>query len=184
MISLCPAGMWGPHDYRITPAMRWIRDLVNGVTPVIDTGGSFVDVRDAAEVHARAVTMGQPGCRYAIVGADLFNKQISEIVTQLTGVKHFYLNLPAPLMHSVAGLMENVARVSGWEPLSTRTFIDEALGRYLFVDCANTNETFGISPHGDVSMITDAIRWLLFTGHIGKQRAKRLAPLYPPDPYW
>jgi len=184
MISLCPAGMWGPYDYRITPAMRWIRDLVNGMTPVIDTGGSFVDVRDAAEVHARAITMGLPGCRYAIVAADLFNREISEIVTQLTGVRHFYLNLPAPLMQSIATMMEYAARASGWDPLSTRTFIDEALGRYLFIDGAETNETFGIKPREDIVMITDAIRWLLFTGQIGKRRAKRLALHFPFDPCW
>lgn len=184
MISLCPAGLWGPYDYRVTPAMRWIRDLVNGMTPVIDTGGSFVDVRDAAEVHARAITMGQLGCRYAIVGADLLNRQISEIIAQLTGVKHFYLNLPTPLMRSIAGMMEYVARTSGWDPLSTRTFIDEALGRYLFVDGAETNETFGIKPREDEAMIADAIRWLLFTGQIGKRRTKRLVPLFPSDPCW
>lgn len=184
MISLCPAGLWGPYDYRLTPPMRWIRDLVNGLSPVINTGGSFVDVRDAAEVHARAVESGQPGNRYAIVGADLTMKQMSEIITNLTGVKHFYLDLPLSLMKSIASLMEFAAKVTGWDPLSTRAFLDESLDKWLVVDGRETNDTFQIEPRGDVEMIRAAIRWLLFVGAIGKRRTDRLYERFPPNRSW
>jgi dihydroflavonol-4-reductase len=184
MISLCPAGLWGPYDYRLTPAMRWIRDLVNGPSPVINTGGSFVDVRDAAEVHARAVKSGQPGCRYAIVGANLTMKQMSDIITKLTGVKHFYLNLAPPLMHSIAGLMEIAAKATGWDPLSTRAFIAESLDKWLVADGRETNDTFNILPRGDIEMIRDAIRWLIFVGAVNKRRAAQLCERFQPDPGW
>lgn len=184
MISLCPAGLWGPYDYRITPSMRWIRDLVNGLSPVINTGGSFVDVRDAAEVHARAVESGQPGSRYAIVGADLTMKHMSEIVTKLTGVKHFYLDLSLPLMKSIAGLMEIAARATGWDPLSTRAFLDESLDKWLVADGRETNDTFNIQPRGDVAMIRTAIRWLLFVGAISKRRTAQLSERFPPKRSW
>lgn len=184
MISLCPAGLWGPYDYRITPAMRWIRDLVNGLTPVINTGGSFVDVRDAAEVHVRAVENGQSGRRYPIVGADLTMKRMSEIVTELTGVKHFHLDLPTPLMNSIAGLMEITAKVTGWDPLSTRAFLAESLNKWLVVDGRETNQTFDLNPRGGREMIRAAIRWLLFVGAVGQRTAAQLSERFPPDPCW
>ncbi len=184
MIALCPAGLWGPYDYRLTPPMRWIRDLVNGISPVIDAGSSFVDVRDAAEVHALSVDGGQPGRRYAIVGEDLTNRQIAEIVSGLTGINNFYINFPRPFMVATAGLMEAAAKVTGWDPLATRDFIRETLGRYQFVDGRETIATFGIEPRKGVEMITDAIRWLLFNGQIGTKRAARLAQHFPPDPDW
>jgi hypothetical protein len=130
------------------------------------------------------VEKGRPGSRYAIVGADLTMQRMSEIVTKLTGVGHFYLDLAPPLMNSIAGLMEITAKVTGWDPLSTRAFLDESLDKWLVVDGQETKETFHLRPRGDTEMIRDAIRWLLFVGAIGKKRADQLAERFPPDPSW
>ena len=78
--------------------MRWIRDLVTGLSPVINTGGSFVDARDAGEIHARAVDMGQPGRRYILAGDQLHMREMAAIVNRYTGTRHFYLNLPPKVM--------------------------------------------------------------------------------------
>ena len=144
MISLCAAGMWGPYDYRITPAMRWIQALTNGWLPVIDTAGSFVDVRDSAEVHARAVTMGQPGQRYVISAGDLSQAGIANIIRELTGVRHLHLNLGKTLTLWAADLFELTGRLTGWDPITTRGFIEEAYQRCLIADGRLTNETFDI----------------------------------------
>ena len=55
MIALCPGTMLGPHDYRITPSTELIRDYVNGTGQTFNAGLSYVDVRDAAEVHVLAI---------------------------------------------------------------------------------------------------------------------------------
>ncbi|UCG26179.1 MAG: NAD-dependent epimerase/dehydratase family protein, partial [Chloroflexota bacterium] len=184
MISLCAAGMWGPYDYRVTPAMRWIQGMVNGWLPIIDTGGSFVDVRDSATAHARAVTMGQPGQRYAIVGQDLAYADISRIITELTGVRHLHLNLGRRLTLMAGDLFELTGRLTGWEPIATRGFLEEAYQRCLVADGRPANEAFELQPRPAEETIADAIRWLLHTGAIWPWRANRLRPNFPPDPTW
>jgi dihydroflavonol-4-reductase len=184
MISLCSAGMWGPYDYRITPAMRWIQALTNGWLPALNIAGSFVDVRDSAEAHARAVTVGQPGQRYVIAGQDLTMVDIAEIIRQLTGVRYLHLKPGKRLILLAADLAELAARLTGWEPIVTRGFVEEAFERCLVADGRLANETFGLQPRAADVTIADAIRWLLHTGAIWRWRARGLRERFPPDPDW
>lgn len=184
MISLCPSGMWGPYDYRVTPAMRWIQALVNGWLPVIDTAGSFIDVRDSALAHARAVTMGQPGQRYPVAGQDLTMVEIAEIVRDLTGVPFLNVRLGKRLTLLAADLFELAGRLTGWEPITTRGFVEEAYGRCLVADGSLANKTFRLRPRKADLVIADSIRWLLHIGAIWRFRARDLREYFPPDPRW
>ena len=85
---------------------------------------------------------------------------------------------------SIAGLMEIAAKATGWDPLSTRAFIAESLDKWLVADGRETNDTFNILPRGDVEMIRDAIRWLIFVGAVNKRRAAQLSERFQPDPGW
>jgi len=184
LVVVCPAGIWGPYDYRITPAMGWIRGLVNGTIPVIKAGGSFVDVRDAAEVHALAIEHGQPGRRYIVAGEDLRMADMATIVRRLTGTRHIHLNLGLRPMLFFSGLMEIGAKVSGRPPLATRSFIRDQLNQYYNADPRDTNETFGIKPRGGEAMIDGAIAWLIHIGAIRLRKRRRLAVHFPPDIAW
>lgn len=184
LVVICSAGMWGPYDYRVTPPMRWIKDMVNGVAPIIDTGGTFIDVRDSAAIHALAIKQGEPGQRYVAGSAHLRQRDIAAIIKRLTGTRSLYLELPLPVMDFSAGLMEGWARLTGTEPMATRGFIRESLGRYQIAEFEGTNHHFGLSPRDAETMIADAIRWLLYRGEIGRRKARRLAKRFPPDPDW
>ena len=184
MVAICSAGHWGRYDYRITPAMRWIRGFVNGTIPVVDVGGGFVDVRDSAEAHVRAITLGQPGKRYVVSGANLHMRDIAAIIERLTGTRHISVNIGKGPALLAAGLLEMVAKISRRPPLTTRAFIREQLGRYQCADPSLANETFGFTPRNSEEMITDAIRWLLYLGAIHGRKAHRLAVHFPPDVEW
>ena len=164
--------------------MRWIRDLVTGLAPVINTGGSFIDSRDAGEIHARAVEIGQPGRRYILAGDQMHMREMAAIVNRHTGTRHFYLNLPPNIMSWVARMLERVARLTGRPPLTTKAFLDEALGHYLVGDSQETAETFQIHFRRGETMIAESIRWLLFAGAFSRRTTDRLVDRFPPDPEW
>jgi nucleoside-diphosphate-sugar epimerase len=164
--------------------MRWIRGLVNGTIPVIDIGGSFIDVRDSAEAHVRAISLGQVGERYVVSGAHLRMVEIADIIRRQTGTRHLKLKLPKRLALLAAGFLEVVAHISNRQPLTTRAFIREQLGRYLYADPTLADKTFGFTPRGGEAMIVDAIRWLLYLGVIHRRKARQLAVHFPPDVEW
>ena len=68
LIVFCPDGILGPYDYAITESTALLKGWLDGTGVIGGGGASFVDVRDVAEVHAQAVTKGEPGQRYIIAG--------------------------------------------------------------------------------------------------------------------
>ncbi|MCA9997671.1 MAG: NAD-dependent epimerase/dehydratase family protein [Anaerolineales bacterium] len=86
-IVLCPNGILGPYDYAITQTTELLRGWVNGTAVTNHGGVGFVDVRDVADVHAQAVSKGEPGKRYILAGENLTVQQWGKLVTRFTGIK-------------------------------------------------------------------------------------------------
>ena len=146
--------------------------------------GLTVENETQAAEQALAIEKGRPGARYILSGADLRMTDMASIIQRLTGSPNLRLNLGQRPMLLASGLLELVSRISGRPPMSTRSFVRDQLGQYYVADGREGNETFGIKPRGGEAMISEAIRWLLFTGHIRKRRARKLAALFPPDHSW
>ena len=52
MIVLCPAAIYGRYDYKVTPSHRLLVDVCRGLGMTVKGVLSFVDARDAGELHA------------------------------------------------------------------------------------------------------------------------------------
>ena len=61
MVVLNPGPVLGQYDYRVTPSTRYIVQMLNGVTITIPGGLTYVDVRDVADAHVRALDCGVVG---------------------------------------------------------------------------------------------------------------------------
>ena len=71
---MCPGLIFGPGDIAPTPSGNLILTIVKGKAPAYTKGGfSYVDVRDAAEVHARVAERGHKGEVYIATGHNLDN---------------------------------------------------------------------------------------------------------------
>ena len=184
MIAICPNGVIGPYDYRLTPSMRTFRDLLNGTQFTTNAGFALADVRDVAEIHALAVAGGQPGQRYIVSGPNLTLRELGQIIGSLTGTSPPHLPVGRALAIIYGALHEVVAKVTGSDPPLTRATARESIGRYMFTDCQDTWQTFQYQPRTAEEMVSDAIRWLLFMGEVKAGRAAALSERFPPDPNW
>lgn len=183
-IRLCPTHVVGPFDYGITPSTRTILNYVNKTGTTFEGGTNYVHVFDVGEVHALAVERGEPGSRYIVGGDNLHLKELSALITQLTGVKPAHLGITGPVAEMVGTLVGFTSKFTGSEPPFDGKVIHDVVGRYGYFDCSPTNQTFGITPRGLKDVVSDTIRWLLFLGKIKPEVAGRISADFPPDPDW
>jgi len=183
-IRLCPSGILGPYDYRITPSTQAILDIVNGRGFSWVGGMNFVDVQAVAEAHAAAVEMGEPGQRYIVCGDNLDARQIVQIVQQLTGVKSMHLPLGRTTALPLGSLLDAVARFTGTQPIFSRSLAHEVVERYGYYDGSLAKRTFGLQPRNSEETLRDTIRWLLYLGKVTKKLPQDVLDRFPVDPAW
>jgi dihydroflavonol-4-reductase len=184
MVVLNPSSVVGQYDYRVTPSTRYIVQLLNGIGITIPGGMSYVDVRDVADAHVRALERGVPGERYPVSGANLTFRELSRAVTGLTGVCVPHLPLPRWAIGPAIGPMEWVMRLVGQPPLVTRDEVREVLGRYVFVDTRRTCEALGMTFRPPSEFLDHTIRWIVYSRFLRASVARRLEGRFKPDPEW
>lgn len=184
MLSICPAGVLGPYDYRLTPSMRLFRDWVNGTQFTAEAGFALVDVRDVAAIHTLAIKEGEPGERYIVSGKNLTTRELGQLIGKLTGYAPPHVPVGRRVATLYGALGELLAKVTGSPPNLTRATARETIGHYMFTDCSATWRTFDYQPRPAELMVRDAIRWLLYIGEIKDGRAAAFGHKFPPDPSW
>lgn len=160
MIRLLPAAVLGPYDYRITPSNGIILGMVNGLTTTWEGGLNLVDVRDVAEVHAAAVTIGAPGQRYIIGGENMHALEIGEILAELTGVRPDHSDADRETTKAMVAEMEAEAKISGESLTTSSSIVHELAERYGYFDSSLTEATFGLQPRQARAILRDCLQWL------------------------
>lgn len=184
MVVLNPGGVVGQYDYRVTPSTRFLVQMLNGVGMTIPGGLTYVDVRDVAAAHVRAIEHGVEGERYPVAGPNLTFREMGRVVSKLAGCRVPYLPLPRWAIGPAIGPLEWGMRFVGQAPLVTRAELREVLGRYLFVDTSRTRDVLGMTFREPAEYLEHAIRWIVFRGFVRKSVAGRLGEQFPPDPVW
>lgn len=126
---VCPGVVLGPGDIGPTPSGQLIINSLQGGPPVVFEGGmSYVDVRDAANVHVLAAEKGKPGETYIASAHNLSNADFSRAIRRAAGLpERRPVKVPAKLIQSMVSGMEAIAKRTGKPPLITRAFIDYSL---------------------------------------------------------
>ena len=112
-IALCPGMVIGDRDPK--PTSTRVLILMAGTRiAILPRGGvPILDASVAALAHRRALFLGEPGTRYALVGPYLSYLEIAAIVTDLTGNPRRVLVLPdvlGPPMSFLSGLVDRLTR--------------------------------------------------------------------------
>lgn len=174
LIVLCPGGILGRYDYRITPTTHYLRHLASGTGFSAPGGLNLVDVRDVASAHVAALTRGEPGSRLAIGGANLSYRAIASLCAEETGVAVRHVPLPRAVLLPFLAVHELVDRLRGSESWETYLEAYETLGRYAYVDSSRAARELGYRPRPVIEAVRDALAWLAFLGQLPASTAARV----------
>ena len=186
VVVLNPSGIFGPHDYRLTPATRALVGLLQGDPAFI--GVCLTDVRDVARAHVAAVDKGRRGERYLVTGDALAPAALAALCAEVAGVKPPTLRPPTWLLKFLVGRMEKKAAATGGDAPASRDALDDLGKRHIVYDSGKSRRELGMSYRGAREVLVDACRWLLHVNALAPKTAAKvrnqLGARAAPDADW
>jgi dihydroflavonol-4-reductase len=175
VVIVNPSAPVGPWDWKPTPTGRMLVDYLRGrMFAYLETGLNVVHVRDVARGHILAAARGRVGERY-ILGHAAGNLGLREIFARLapyTGIPAPGWRLPYAAALGFATVFEAVARVTGREPLASRTAVRMAAKR-MFFDPSKAVRELGLPQTPVDTALCDAVDWFWAHGYASRSRAPR-----------
>ena len=158
LVVINPSGILGRHDCKRTPSNGFVLDFVHSRGVRFNGGVNYVDVRDVAQIHADAITQGQPGERYVVAGPNVSVDDFADAVCSRAGSRAPTLGLPRWMMLPLSGLLE---KIQGKDGQIKRGLVEEFYRRWMWYDTSKTEDTFNWSPRTLDDMLDDSLAWYL-----------------------
>ena len=137
-----------------------MRNFLRKQIPVVPTGGmNFVDVRDAADATAAALTRGRAGERYLLGGPNWTMKDFFGKLSRVSKVSPPHLRLPKTLNRWGASLMAEIARKAGREPTVDRISVEMA-EHYWWFDSSKAEAELGFASRDPLLTLHDTVEYL------------------------
>jgi nucleoside-diphosphate-sugar epimerase len=168
-----PGGVIGPHDPYLGESDRTIAEFAtSGVT--MRGGGSWVDVRDVAKVHAAVMEPGRGPRRYMITGHYIALPDLTAMLREIAGHPGRIVVVPAGAAQAIGRMADLVQHiVPGRVPLGYEGMWIAALQPHC--DDSRTVQELGITPRELRVTLADTVRWLADQGHLSLTRAQEAA---------
>ncbi|GAI72742.1 unnamed protein product, partial [marine sediment metagenome] len=158
-IILCPSGIIGPYDYRVSEMGKLIVDFVKGKVKVyIDGAYDFVDVRDVVEGLILACEKGKKGECYILSGQQVSVRQLLKFLEEISGIKAPSFKIPQPLARAAGFFNVLYCNLTKIKPLFTPFSID-VLASNSLVSCQKAQDELCYSPRSIYESIKDAVQW-------------------------
>lgn len=159
LVIMNPSLLLGPGDDRLSSTWTVSRFL-NGDIPSMPNGGmSFVDVRDAADAFAAALTKGEIYGRH-LIGVNMTMKEFFERLSRLTGVRTPPLRLPKKLNILGAQFLEKWADLRGEKPALDAQEVE--IGEHFFwLDASKAERELGFRARDPQETLHDTVSYIL-----------------------
>lgn len=119
-VILCPSGIIGPFDYKISEIGQLILDFVNRkLKTYIDGSYNFVDVRDVAIGHIKAIEKAKKGEIYVLGGESISVYEILDTLESISGIKKPKIKIPYFTAYAVSPLAHIYYYMTKKKPLFT-----------------------------------------------------------------
>ena len=165
VVIVNPTRVYGPGKLTEGNSVSLMIDLYDrGRVPVLLNGGTnignYVLVDDLVKGHMLAMDKGRVGERYILGGENSSLKHIFELVDEVSGKKHFQMNLPPRLAYLYSSFEKKKAERLGFYPQITPGWVETFLQDWVY-SCEKAQREIGYT----VTPLKDGVRmtyeWLL-----------------------
>ena len=165
-VILCPSGIIGPYDYRVSEMGKLIVDFAKGKVKASVSGAyDFVDVRDVAEGLVLACEKGKKGECYILSGQQIGVRQLLKFLEEISGVKAPSFKIPHQAARAAGFFNALYCNIMKLKPLFTPFSID-VLASNSLVSCQKAKDELGYSPRSIYESLKDSVRWFRQEGII------------------
>jgi nucleoside-diphosphate-sugar epimerase len=174
LVSIYPAGVFGPDDPGPGETTKGLRDGLRFGWPITTGGVSIIDVRDLAEIIAAALA---PGCgprRFMAGGHFVSWPELADLCDTLTGRHALRIPVPISLLRGIGRLLDAAKKIV---PLTYPITHEaaEMMSRMVPCDSRATVEQLGVSFRPTAETLRDTIRCLYEADEISPRIAGRIA---------
>ena len=162
-----PTSIIGPYDEKPSRMGKVIIDLCNGRLPFIFQGGfDFCDSRDVARAIVNGLKMGRPGEKYILGGKWHSFKQLTQLLSGVSGKKIQAFNLPPLAGRLGLPFVYGLARLKKNEPLYTGEALEAIVSgnRKINSEKAIRELDYRIRPLEDT--LRDTFSWFRQKGYL------------------
>ena len=156
-VALCPGMVIGPRDPKPTSTSLLLLMARSPLAFLPGGGIPVIDARVAAQAHRRALALGEPGRRYALVGPYLSFADLARLVGRVVGRPIAIVPLPDALGRPLARAAGWIDRIAGgrWIEVSGAAVAGGFLRLHVRGDLADS--TFGLVHPPPILSVFDAI---------------------------
>jgi dihydroflavonol-4-reductase len=162
LVSTLPGTIIGPHCFRLTPTMGYLKQALEGeVFLDINLCFNFVDARDVAAGMIAAAERGRRGERYLLATEEaVSNRRLLELAQEFNPEVKLPPRAPKFVLMAVAGAMELGGRLTGGEPRLLRSQVKIFYGSDRRMDLSKARQELGYNPRDPETAIRQAFEYL------------------------
>jgi len=158
-VIVCPTGVIGPYDYKISEMGQLIVKFIKGgLKTYIDGAYDFVDVRDVATGLILACEKGRSGESYIVSGEQINIYSLLLILEEITGIKAPSFKIPVWLARTAGKVASPYYYLTKTKPLFTAYSVD-VLASNSLISSAKARLELGYSTRSIRESIVDAVAW-------------------------
>lgn len=168
-VIVLPTGVIGPNDFRRSEMgemlLAWMQQK-----PSISTDGAFdfVDVRDVAEGHILAASLGRSGEAYLLSGTQVTVRDFRRLVQEAAGIRSHEIRIPGWFVRLIAPMAEFFYKITRTRPRITKYAI-ETLQSNSCITCLKAETELGYRRRPLRDTVADTVRWW-------RENRKRIKP--------
>jgi dihydroflavonol-4-reductase len=162
MVSVLPSMIIGPKCYRATPAFTFLQQVLAGaVFADANFHFNFVDVRDLVQGMMAAAENGRSGERYILATEQSYDfPAIFDIARDFVPELQTPRRLPKPILMAAATMQELTARLTGGEPLVSRSQINLYYGKVQTMNINKARQELGYAPRSPEQALRESFAYL------------------------